>query len=195
MDWSRFTPPPNFRETNPGEWHGPCPVTGQGTDACFLNVGAQQPPGCRKCSADNGRLTGAALAGHARAFGIWQEIDLGAATGRGQKVDTWVWTAPDGRTREQYRWESGDKAWQPTEPRNDPPPADLLFAPDGIPIDPVVYLLEGASDAVAAARLSLPVIGRTNAQPSPASLARLHRASLYRFGRTTTTIRPGIGRR
>ena len=155
-------------------------MTGEGTNTAWLNVGAQQPPGCRKCGDGSGRITGDVLAAHARAFGIWTDrVDLGSANKRGRKVDTWIWTAPDGRTREQYRWENGEKTWQPTEPSNDPPPRDLLFLPDGIPTEPVIYLCEGASDVDALRPLGLAAIGRTNARPSPPSLARLHSGSRY----------------
>ena len=179
VNWTRFSAPAGFTQTSAGEWHGPCPVTGEGTNTAWLNVGAQQPPGCRKCGDGSGRITGDVLAAHARAFGIWDDVDLGSASKRGRKVDTWIWTAPDGRTREQYRWENGKKTWQPTEPENDPPPRDLLFLPDGIPTEPVIYLCEGASDVDAVRPLGLAAIGRTNARPSPPSLARLHSGSRY----------------
>ena len=179
VNWSRFTAPAGFTQTSAGEWHGPCPVTGDGKDTAWLNVGAQQPPSCRKCGDGSGRITGDVLAAHARAFGIWDDVDLGSASKRSRKVDTWIWTAPDGRTREQYRWENGKKTWQPTEPENDPPPRDLLFLPDGIPTEPVIYLCEGASDVDAVRPLGLAAIGRTNARPSPPSLARLHSGSRY----------------
>ena len=182
MDWSTFSPPSNAKRQG-SEYHIPCPVHG-GRDSTWAHP-EQQTIGCRKCSANgSGRIPDAVLEGHARAFGIWSEVNLGGSNSWGEKVDTWTWSTAAGCAREQYRWSNhpnDDKTWQPTVPKNDPPPADLMYLPGGVPDAAVIYMTEGASDADAVHAAGLPVIGRNNARPSSTSLSRLRKDAVYRI--------------
>ena len=67
--WAEFRPPETFRRIG-GEWHGPCPVTGEGRDGFYINA-ERELMGCRKCCPGNGRLDGEAFKAHAVALGIW----------------------------------------------------------------------------------------------------------------------------
>ena len=74
------------------------------------------------------------------------------------------------------------KVWAKTNPRNVPPPRDLMYLPGELPAGArPIYCCEGASDADAVHAFGLHAIGRTNAEPSAASLARLDRAATYRI--------------
>ena len=154
---------------------GPCPVTGDGTNCCHVNLDTEAA-GCRKCGDGAGKLTGDQLVAHAREAGaVDNGIDLG-----GRRWPSWTWTAADGRKRRQYRAPDGKK-WEKTDPPNTPRPGELIYLPAGIPDAPgPIYVTEGASDADAVHKLGLPVIGRTNARPSAESLARLPRGATYR---------------
>ena len=179
--WRRGAEWPGSKRVG-SETRGPCPVLGAGTDTCHVRHDAELA-GCRKCGDGAGGLTADQLVEHARAAGAIM-VDLGAGGGSwGQKINTWVWTAADGRTREQYRWSNHhDKTWQPTEPVNDPPPRELLYLPGGaVPTGPgPVHVCEGASDTDAAHAAGLGAVGRTGARPSAASLARLDKTAVYR---------------
>ena len=180
VNWSRFTAPAGFTQTSAGEWHGPCPVTGEGTNTAWLNVGAQQPPGCRKCGDGSGRITGDVLAAHARAFGIWDDVDLGSAGPAGVAWESWTFTTADGRERTQYRTPDGKKWRKKGGPW--PAPADLLYLPGGaLPAAPgPVYLTEGASDADALHAIGLAAISRSGGgKPSRESLARFDPACRF----------------
>ena len=180
VNWSRFTAPADYKETSAGEWHGPCPVTGEGKDTAWLNVGAQQPPSCRTCGDGSGRITGEVLAAHARAFGIWDDVDLGSAGPAGGEWESWTFTTADGRERQQYRTPDGKKWRKKGGPW--PAPADLLYLPGGaLPAAPgPVYLTEGASDADALHAIGLAAISRSGTgKPSRESLARFDPACRF----------------
>ena len=155
---------------------GPCPITGEGVNACHVNL-QDDCAGCRKCGDGSGKLTAAQLVEHARAAGA-VEVDLTGGAGRWPE---WTWTTASGRERRQYRTPDGSKIWAKTDPPNNPPPSDLMYLPGGVPSGPgPIYVCEGATDALAVQRLGLSAIGRTNARPSVASLARLDRGAVYR---------------
>ena len=127
----------------------------------------------RKCGDGSGKLTAAQLVEHARAAGAVDAV----LTGR---WESWTWTTTSGRERKQFRTPDGPKVWQ-TKGGPHPGPADLMFLPAGVPPAPgPVYACEGATDALAVQRLGLSAVGRNNARPSAASLARLDRGASYR---------------
>ena len=68
---SDFTPPSGWKRTG-GEWHGPCPITGEGKDGCWV-VPEKELIGCRKCVPGNGKLDGQQFLEHAKALGIAEE--------------------------------------------------------------------------------------------------------------------------
>ena len=182
LDWSAFKLPAGWKQTGADEYHGPCPVTGAGKDRSWL-----QPQrggiGCRECGDGSGKLTdGPVFRAHAQALGILPEVDLGASGAAAWP--SWTWRTTDGRERRQFRIPDGRKVWHKKDAPPDgwPKPADLMFLPAGdVPRGaPVVYVCEGATDALAVHGLGLPAVGRTNARPSPASLARLDKGAVYR---------------
>lgn len=173
LDWSHFAPPASWTQ-NGREYDGCCPVTGDGKTKAWT-VPDDNVIGCRLCGDGSGKLTGSTFREHAAALGLIDDVHL---SGGGSSWESWTWTAADGRTRLQYRAPHG-KRWARTDPPNTPRPADLLYMPMAITDAPVVYCLEGASDADAVHTLGLPAIGRTNARPSAESLARLPRGALY----------------
>ena len=151
-------------------------MTGEGVNACHVNL-HNEAAGCRKCGDGSGKLTAAQLVEHASAAGA-VEVDLTGGAGRPPE---WWWTTADGRKRRQYRTPDGTKKWAITDPPNNPPPADLMYAPAGVPSGAApVYACEGASDTDAVSGLGLSAIGRTNAKPSVASLRRLDRGAVLR---------------
>ena len=179
LDWSSLQLPPGAKERSAGEYHFPCPVTGKGTDTAWCRP-AGNVLGCRKCGDGAGKLTDA-FKEHAQALGILPEINLSG--GGGAPWPSWVWLTTDGRERRQFRLPDGRKVWHKKDapPGGWPKPADLLYLPGGaVPTGPVVYVCEGASDTDAVHALGLPAVGRTNARPSAASLARLGKGAVYR---------------
>ena len=177
LDWSRFSPPATWKQ-NGRETRGPCPVTGEGRTKAWA-VRDDDKIGCRLCGDGFGKLAGAEFRQHAVALGLI-DVDLGAASG---KWPEWTWTTTDGRERPQFRTPNGPKVWKKSNPPPDgwPAPGELMYCPAGVPNGPgPVYVTEGASDGDAAVRLGLRAIGRTNARPSAASLARLDRGATYR---------------
>ena len=58
-----------LKKTGPGEYHGPCPVSKQGTD-CFWIQPERKLLGCRSCSLDGGRLEGQQFKEHLEALGL-----------------------------------------------------------------------------------------------------------------------------
>ena len=175
LDWPAFAPPATWKQ-NGREMRGPCPVTGDGTTKAWA-VPDDNVLGCRACGDGSGRLSGSTFREHAAALGLL--VDLG---GSGGAWEHWTWTTADGRERRQFRTPDG-KRWAKKDPPVGgwPKPRDLLYAPGGVPGGPgPVYANEGASDADAVRGLGLRAIGRTNAQPSAASLARLEKAAPVR---------------
>ena len=57
-----------LKKTGAGEYHGPCPVSKQGTD-CFWIQPERKLLGCRSCSLDGGRLEGQQFKEHLEALG------------------------------------------------------------------------------------------------------------------------------
>ena len=156
-----------------------CPATGEGGSRTAWVSLDSELAGCRVCGDGSGKLTGDQLVEHARAVGA-VEVDLGAGA---VKWSEWVWTTATGRERPQFRTPDG-KRWAKSNPPPDgwPAPADLLYAPGGVPSGPgPVYVCEGSSDSDAALRAGLSAIGRNNARPSAESLARLNKTALYRI--------------
>ena len=204
LNWSGFSPPPSWKQSG-REWRGPCPVTGEGNTKSWA-VPDDDVIGCRLCG--NGGLTGAAFREHAAALGLI-EVDLGPARRKREPLDSWVWTTAAGKRRKQYRWtcdcgrkpdcetcngRDSVKTWAKTNPRNVPPPRDLMYMPGGeLPGAPgPVCCCEGASDADAVHAFGLPAIGRNNAAPSAESLSRLDRTATYRVLPDHDTDQAGI---
>ena len=178
IDWDTWRRGWNGAKRRGQQTEGPCPVTGEGENACHVRLDAELA-GCRKCGDGAGKLTGDQLVEHARAAGAVM-VDLGAAS---RAWESWKWSTADGRERRQFRTPDGRKKW---ELKNPPPggwpaPAELLYLPAGVPSGPgPVYACEGASDTDAAVRLGLRAIGRNNARPSAASLVRLDTGAVFR---------------
>ena len=108
--------------------------------------------------------------GGSRAPGRLSE-SRGFGTGGGKPLQSWQFSTATGRTRLMHRKEEG-KRWEPTEPKNDPPPKDLLYIPAPVIDDEVIILTEGASSCDHVRCHDIAAIGLPGAEPSTESLSR-----------------------
>ena len=197
MNWAAFQPPLSWRRNSSGRYDGPCQITGEGRTKAWA-VPDSNVIGCSIHGDGSGKLTGSAFREHAAALGLIDEVDFGPARRKSEPLDTWTWTTAAGKRRKQFRWpcdcgrklecetchgRGSTKTWAKTNPRNVPPPRDLMYPPAGeLPAGAgTIYICEGASDTDAVQAFGLSTIGRTNAVPSAESLKRLDKAALYRI--------------
>ena len=196
LNWAAFQPPASWRQNSSGRYDGPCQITGEGRTKAWA-VPDSNVIGCSIHGDGSGKLTGSAFREHAAALGLI-DVDLGPARRKREPLDTWTWQTAAGKRRRQFRWlcECGRKpdcktchgrgsvkTWAKTNPRNVPPPRDLMYVPGGeLPAGAgTIYMCEGASDTDAVQAFGLSTIGRTNAVPSAESLKRLDKAAKYRI--------------
>ena len=194
LQWAGFQRPATWRQS--GREHlGPCPLTGEGTTKAWA-IPADDVLGCRACGDGSGKLTGAAFREHAAALGLLVDLGQnGAARNGASPLDVWIWSAADGRERKQFRWACncgrdpncakchGKGSYKRPQVKGGPwsGNAELLYLPTGVPAAPgPIYVCEGASDTDEVIALGLAAIGRFNARPDAASLARLNRDAAYR---------------
>ena len=170
LDFSGFTPPFTWKRIG-NEWHGPCPVTGEGADCAWSDGTATL--GCRKCGPDgDGRLTGQTFLDHAKALGVLAE--------RRPEDQSWKVRGPDGHEYEHVRVDKGpdDKTvfWRPALKSAGVKLADMsLYAANRLaPGADVVVITEGEKDCDAALRLGLVAVGTvTGAKCTPSDRSLL----------------------
>ena len=96
MDWAALRLPAGWKQTG-REWHGPCPVTGEGKDRAWVRP-EEERLGCRGCGpdGDGGLGSGELLKAHAEALGIWT-APRGRPAGSSWGRPSTSRTAPAGR--------------------------------------------------------------------------------------------------
>ena len=164
------------------QWEGACLCCG-GRNRFHVNVdpGTNGEPtlGCRQCEAT--------FTDHLKAAGL--HGGQAAPKPSRRKWESWRFTAPDGRTRQQYRippeaLKPGDKTtkkWAKPRGAETPKVRELLYLAHAgnLAAPGPVYCTEGGSSADSLGARCLRAIGFPGAHPSPESVERLPKEAQY----------------